>query len=215
MARSTRPDQAALLLAVASAALRYPSAAVLDARPELTALPADLPPTAAVRSLRRFLAWWSGVPRLELQQTYVETFDLHKRCSLYLTYYLFGDRRQRGQEFVRFKRLYEAAGWQLTGRELPDYLPLILEFAALEPDSGGTILHESRVGLELLRQALRSADSPYADLVDAVCLGLPALEDEGWTLVRRLAQEGPPGEQVGLEPFGPPEAMPLPGYPAR
>jgi nitrate reductase delta subunit len=127
---------------------------------------------------------------------------------VYLTYYLYGDRRQRGQEFVRLNRLFESAGHRLAGRELPDYLPIILEVAALEPAAGSAVLWEQRVGLELLQAALHDAASPYADVVDALCFEVPALDEAGRELVRRLAAEGPPGEQVGLEPFAPPEVMP-------
>ncbi len=148
------------------------------------------------------------MPAVDLQREYVETFDLHKRCCLYLSYYLYGDRRQRGQEFVRLKRVVEAAGYRFAGRELPDYLPLLLEFAAREPATGSALLAEHRVGLELLRAALHDAGSPYADVVDAICLSLPPLDAAGREVVQRLAAEGPPTETVGLEPYGPPEVMP-------
>lgn len=203
-----------LLCAVASLVLRYPSEDVLGRRSqlaeitELAGLRSDLPATPAGTALRRFLDWWQAIPGSELQQSYVETFDLHKRACLYLTYYLYGDRRQRGQEFVRLKHVVEAEGYRFAGRELPDYLPLLLEFAAREPVAGSAMLAEHRVGLELLASALRDAGSPYADAVDAVRLGLPPLDEAGRAVVERLAAEGPPTETVGLEPFAPPEVMP-------
>lgn len=197
-----------LLAAIASTALRYPSADLLDRRAELSELIRTLPKGRSRDALRRFVDWWTPMPPLALAKAYVETFDLGKRCSLYLTWYVYGDRRQRGQEFVRLKRLYEAAGFRLMDRELPDYLPLMLEFAALEPIAGGAVLRESRVALELLWAALRDASSPWAGVLEAVCGELPALDEAGRELARRLAAEGPPGEQVGLEPFGPPEVMP-------
>ncbi len=205
----TRPPAARPLLhAIASVALRYPDAAVIERRAEVVQLAALLPERPSTASLRPFLAWWRDVPPTLLEQTYVATFDHDKRASLYLTWYSLGDRRQRGQEFVRLKRIYEAAGRRLTTRELPDFLPLMLEFAAVEPEAGTAGLAETRVGLELLRAALHDADSAYAGIVDAVTLELPPLDERGREAVRRLAEEGPPGEQVGLEPYGPPEAMP-------
>ena len=209
-------DDASLLHAIASVALRYPETRSMAERGELVSLAESLPPGRATDDLRSFLAWWASQEPVALQRAYVETFDLHRRCSLYLSYYLYGDRRQRGQEFVRLKRLYESAGFRLAGRELPDYLPLVLEFAALEPSTGAAVLAQSRVGLELLRGALHAADSPWAAVVDAVTATLPTLDRAGMALVRRLAAEGPPGEQVGLEPYGPPEAMPeSPSAPVR
>jgi nitrate reductase delta subunit len=134
--------------------------------------------------LKRFVAWWAGEPELALQQHYVELFDLHKRCGLYLTNYGDGDRRARGQTLLRLKRLYRAAGLPLENCELPDYLPVMLEFAASAPDRRGTIvLREHRVALELLRSSLRERATPYADLLDAVCLALgePSVADRART----------------------------------
>ncbi len=204
----SRRDETALLHAIASVALRYPETDSMAGRADLVALAGSLPAGRTTAGVRAFLSWWASQEPIALQEAYVETFDVHRRCSLYLSYYLYGDRRQRGQEFVRLKRLYESAGFRLAGRELPDYLPLVLEFAALEPSTGAAVLAESQVGLELLRAALQVSRSPWAAVVDAVCEGLPELDDAGAALVRRLVAEGPPGEQVGLEPFGPPEAMP-------
>ena len=214
----SRGDERPLVHAIASVVLRYPETDAMRGRADLVALAGASPAGPAGDALRPFLAWWAAEDPTALQAAYVETFDLHRRCSLYLSYYLYGDRRQRGQEFVRLKRLYEAAGLRLAGRELPDYLPLLLEFAALEPVTGAAILSDFRVALELLRAALADADSPWSAVVETVCAGLPALDDAGRAVVRRLAAEGPPVEQVGLEPYGPPEAMPAPapaGNPGR
>jgi nitrate reductase delta subunit len=159
--------------------------------------------------LDAFVATWAERPAVELVTHYVETFDLHKRTGLYLTYYLFGDRRQRGMAFLRLKHLYEAAGWELSTRELPDYLPLMLEFAALAPDGlGAAVLAEHRPALELLRLGLHDAGTTYAAVLDALLLALPPLTGKDRDVVARLLAEGPPGEQVGLEPFAPPELMP-------
>jgi nitrate reductase molybdenum cofactor assembly chaperone NarJ/NarW len=192
-----------------SVLLRYPDERLLDARAEVAAAVEALPESQQRRSLQRFVAYLAaGSPR-ELEQVFVETFDLRRRASLYLTYYVHGDTRKRGIALLRLKRLYAAAGLELTCGELPDYLPLMLEFAALAPaDAGQTLLREHRPALELLRRSLRDADSPYADLLDALCAGLPRLSALEREHVRRLSEDGPPSEQVGLQPFAPPEVMP-------
>ena len=190
-------------------ALGYPDADLLAARPAISDAFRSRDPTPAQRAVEPFLDFWLATPAAEVVTGYVATFDLHKRTGLYLTYYLFGDRRQRGQAFLRLKRLYEAAGWELTTRELPDYLPLMLEFAGLAPDGlGSAVLAEHRPALELLRLGLHDDASPYAHLLDAVTLALEPLTAEDRDVVRRLLTEGPPGERVGLEPFAPPELMP-------
>ena len=108
------------------------------------------------------------------------------------------------------KRRYAAAGLELgVGGELPDYLPLMLEFAALAPgDEGERLLRGHRPGIELLRGGLHDDGSPYADPLDALCAGLPRLSVLERDRIRSLAADGPPTEQVGLEPFAPPEVMP-------
>ncbi len=195
--------------ALLSALLRYPDARLLEARGELAAAVAALPPSQVAAALARFVSWLEAGDPTALAQRYVETFDLGRRTSLYLTYALHGDTRKRGIALLRLRRLYAAAGLEQTDGELPDYLPLVLEFAALAPEGlGETILREHRPALELLRQGLHDADSPYASLLDALCATLPRLTPVERERVRRLAEAGPPSEQVGLAPFAPPEVMP-------
>lgn len=189
--------------------LGYPRPELLEGRQRLVEALHDLQPSPARRALDGFVAEWAERPAQELVAHYVATFDLQKRTGLYLTYYLFGDRRQRGMAFLRLKRLYEAAGWELSTRELPDYLPLMLEFVALAPDGlGAAVLAEHRPALELLRLGLHDAATTYATVLDALLLALPPLTGQDRDVVARLLAEGPPGEQVGLEPFAPPELMP-------
>jgi nitrate reductase delta subunit len=189
--------------------LQYPDESLLAARPAITRAAALLPPGPQRAAILRFLAAAGDVDAVRLQQDYVRAFDFQKRVSLHLTYYLYGDRRQRGLALLRLKRRYAAAGLPLATTELPDYAPVVLEFAAAAPDGyGDELLAELRPAFELIRLALHDVGSPYAYLIDAVCVGLPALTSEEQEQIRRLAAEGPPAEQVGLEPFGPPEVMP-------
>jgi nitrate reductase molybdenum cofactor assembly chaperone NarJ/NarW len=190
-------------LKLLSLLLQYPSDELLAAR-------AELAKAAATGPVARFAAWWAGEEPSELRRTYVETFDFTRRNSLYLTYHVHGDRRQRGIALLRLKQRYSAANLELLDGELPDYLPVMLEFAALAPeDVGLAALADGRDAIELIRSSLHEAGSPYALLLDAVAAVLPGLTGAQAARVRRLAAEGPPSEQVGLEPFAPPEVMPL------
>jgi nitrate reductase delta subunit len=189
--------------------LRYPDERLVEAQEEIADAIAALPRSPVRDSLDRFGRYLSAGTQLELATTYVETFDLRRHTSLYLTWYLHGDTRKRGMALLRLKRLYAAAGLELDGGELPDYLPLVLEFAALAPDGAGdTLLREHRPSLELLRHGLHDPESPYADLLDALCAGMPRLSVLERERIRSLSADGPPTEQVGLEPFAPPEVMP-------
>jgi nitrate reductase delta subunit len=151
--------------------------------------------------LGAFLAWRRETPLTEQQQAYVETFDFDRRASLYLTHHTHGDRRQRGLELVRLKRRYAEAGLPLIGDELPDYLPVVLEFAALRPAEGEALLNELRAPLELIRSRLHETRSPYAEVVDSVVAALPRPTKTQLEAARRIASEGPPAELVGLEPY--------------
>lgn len=196
--------------ALMSMALQHPDADMLEARSDVARAAEALEPSAAADQLRGFLSWWAAEPADRLRRTYVETFDFSRRTALDLTYYTHGDRRQRGLALLDLRRRYDAAGLELDGPELSDHLPVMLEFAALDPEAGGEILADFRPVIELIRYSLERAGSPYAALLSALCLALPALSEEEAAELRRLALEGPPGETVGLEPFAPPEVMPDP-----
>jgi nitrate reductase delta subunit len=201
--------QRATIYKLCSLGLLYPDAELLAARAELAAAAASLPRATPVESLGRFFAWWAQTPPPALARHYVETFDLDKRCVLHLTFYSHGDRRDRGLALLRLKQLYRAAGLPLAGRELPDYLPVMLEFAATaQAAQGELVLREHRPALELVRNALRSRQSPYADVLDAVCHLIGPLSARERLSLEALIAEGPPQELVGLEPFAPPEVMP-------
>ena len=181
--------------------LQYPSDELIAARDELA---------AEAGPLGGFASWWASRPPRELRQAYVETFDFTRRNSLYLTYHVHGDRRQRGIALLRLKQRYASVGLDLLDGELPDFLPVMLEFAALAPeDVGIAALTEHRDAIELVRASLHEAGSPYAPVLDAVADLLPGLTDAQARRVARLAAEGPPSEEVGLEPFAPPEVMPM------
>ena len=199
-------------LKLASLLLQYPSADLREAAAaagELEFAPAR---GRQADSLREFCSWYASRPVAELQRLYVDAFDFTKQCSLHLTYHVHGDRRQRGLAMLALKQSYRDAGLEPPGTELPDFLPLMLEFAALGPDGAGVaLLEDHRVAIELIRAGLRREGSPFAPLLEVVVSGLGRLSSQKLARIRRLAAEGPPHEEVGLEPFAPPDVMPLDG----
>ncbi len=153
-------------------------------------------------SMGQFDEWQRSNPLALRQEAYVQAFDFDRRAALHLTYHTFGDRRQRGLELVKLKRRYAEAGLELDAAELPDYLPVMLEFAAAEPEAGETLLNDHRPALELVRARLHDVGSPYATLLDALVDALPRVTKTQLARARRIAHDGPPAELVGLEPFG-------------
>ncbi|MEV7007492.1 nitrate reductase molybdenum cofactor assembly chaperone [Streptosporangium sp. NPDC051022] len=190
---------------LASVLLQYPVPALSEGVDRLDEA-ARATPRAARAEFAAFLAWLRATPPGEVARHYVETFDLHHRCALYLSYHRYGDTRKRGMAMLAYKAAYRRAGFRPPENELPDFLPLVLEFAALSREGVG-LLRRRRTDLDLLRRALEAAGTPYAHVVEAVCALLPRLRREELRTVRALWENGPPTEEVGLEPFAPPEYL--------
>jgi nitrate reductase delta subunit len=193
-------------LQAAALCLDYPDRQLLDQRRLLHRTAAALP-VAAGAPLRRFLGHLDGTDPGRLARDYVETFDLRRRCCLYLTYYAHGDTRKRGMALLRFTHAYRTAGIILAGGELPDHLGVVCEVAAHAPATGLALLRDNRAGVELLHLALTEAGSPYADVLDVIRAVLPEPAPRDLDRALALARSGPPAEEVGLEPFAPPEYM--------
>jgi nitrate reductase molybdenum cofactor assembly chaperone NarJ/NarW len=202
--QSPEPDQyeQRIVWRIAALLLDYPGQRTLEMLDELHAAAALLGASAG-SALVSVINQIRSTPPIELAAHYVETFDLRRRHCLHLSYYAYGDTRKRGMALLRFKHAYQAAGVELGEHELPDHLAVVLEFAAtVDPVTGRRLLVEYRPVIELLRQSLCEAGSPYAVVLDAVCATLPELNVADRRRVAELAAQGPPEEQVGLEPFG-------------
>ncbi|MFI5963919.1 nitrate reductase molybdenum cofactor assembly chaperone [Streptomyces asoensis] len=167
-------------------------------------------PEPVARPLLRFAAHAEETAPADLAAAYVTTFDHRKRCCPYLTYYAHGDTRNRGIGLLRLKQTYAASGRRLGDDELPDHLAVVLEFAASDPATGHRLLTAHRAGVELLRLALDDDGSPWAHVLHSVCATLPALAGDDRAAVLRLAAQGPPAEQVGLDPYAGPVFLPDP-----
>ena len=194
-------------LKLASLLLQYPEPPLREA---VEGLDLDEVGPASRRQrahIAAFLDWWRARSLGDLQRAYVEEFEFAKQRSLHLTYHVHGDRRQRGLALLRLRQAYAEAGLEPDEAELPDFLPLMLEFAALHP-AGMEVLEGNREAIELVSASLRESGSPYAELLGVVTDAMPGLSARQVSRIRRLAAEGPPSEEVGLEPFAPPEVMP-------
>ncbi|MFI6865808.1 nitrate reductase molybdenum cofactor assembly chaperone [Nocardia sp. NPDC050406] len=194
---------------VQSLLLGYPDAALLESLPLLERVVEALP-VAVGAPLRSVLDYLANAEPLAATIEYVDTFDHRKRFSPYLTYFLHGDTRKRGMALLEIKQTYRAAGWTFDSEELPDHLAVVLEFAAAEPSAGQRLLTGHRAGVEVMRLALRDSESPWTGVLESVCATLPPLHGDESAAVAKLIAAGPPGEDVGLEPFAPPTYMPEP-----
>lgn len=194
-----------------SVLLEYPRDDLLDDDGAISAVSAALPemPGAAAAEVAVFCHTAEAMGTRALQEHYVETFDQRRRCALSLTYYSHGDTRMRGQAILAVREILHRAGFEVARNELPDHLPVILEFCAR--DTSGTaeeLLRVNREGIEVIRTALRSADSPYAHLLEALVLTLPAPDARAKEAYEHLISQGPPSETVGIT--SPPGPVPAP-----
>ncbi|WP_228389343.1 nitrate reductase molybdenum cofactor assembly chaperone [Cumulibacter manganitolerans] len=137
-----------------------------------------------------------------LQTEYVDTFDVTRKCCLHLTYYTHGDTRRRGAALVQFKQAYRRSGVRLDDEdaELPDYLPVVLEFGAFTDHAAAwKLLNDHRVGIELLRLALARRESRWLPVIEALRATLPRLDGDDHEALAALIAAGPPSEEVGLD----------------
>lgn len=147
--------------------LDYPGEELYDNLDALRTLAAEAAGDAQEQAaLDGFLAFVAGIDALELQRQYVETFDLKAQHSLHLTHHLLGDDKNRGPALIDLGEYYKAWGMETIDGELPDYLPLMFEFAAtLEAEEARMFLSQIGKVLTILAGNLEKSDSPWAPLV--------------------------------------------------
>jgi nitrate reductase delta subunit len=192
--------QTRVLCQAASWCLRYPDADVLDALPVAATALTELGDVAGAAPLRAFLAYASQATPMELAAHYVTVFDLRNRRSLNVTWWSDGDTRRRGMALLEFKQAYQQAGWEFAGEDLPDFLPAVLEFAALDDpaarEAGERLLAEHHSSVEALHKALIAAKTPYGEVLAAVRATAPPARPG-----RRPEPERPLLELVGLDAY--------------
>lgn len=118
------------------------------------------------QGLKKFLDWAGSLELTELQAVYVQTFDLAPEHSLHLTHHLFGDDKGRGPALIDLVEYYQGFELKPAEGELPDFLPLMLEFVStLAENEARIFLADAAKVLAVLAANLEKAGSPYAPLV--------------------------------------------------
>ncbi len=117
-------------------------------------------------ALQPLLAQLADADLITLQENYLDTFDRGRRTALNLFEHVHGDSRDRGQAMVDLLTMYEAAGIRYVGDQLPDYLPVFLDFlATLPPDAAGAQLADVAHILRSIDTALARRDSAYLPVI--------------------------------------------------
>jgi len=157
------------LLKLISLLLQYPDKEIrsVDWLSEIT----DIDEPELFDRLNKFGKYFQQMPLVQLQENYVHTFDFDDKTNLYLTYSKLGDEKERGQVLAELKQIYGFAGFELDSTELPDYLPLLLEFVAhADPKIRTDLLRRFRGAIEHTQQMLAEKKSPYSDLLKGLLI---------------------------------------------
>ncbi len=161
-------------LAILSTLLRYPDEALRADLPDIAAEIATAGfATGDRRALERFVRRLAAGDPLDRQEDFVRLFDRGRSTSLHLFEHVHGDTRNRGPAMVELVAIYDANGFAMMGHELPDYLPLVLEFCAVAPaDTAAGLLSQAGPLLQQIHAKLMARGLPssrgYAAVLAAV-----------------------------------------------
>lgn len=162
---------------VLSYVLGYPNARFFDGISEAQEWIKGIPPKEArdllIQGFEQFALW----DLIELQKHYVMTFDFKESTALHLTVHEHGDSRERGEALLKLKGMLWNAGYVELDGEIPDYIPLLLEFLAEGTIDTISVEIEQRLAFAItkIRKAL-DPESPYAFVFSAAGHILPVTE---------------------------------------
>jgi nitrate reductase molybdenum cofactor assembly chaperone NarJ/NarW len=167
-------------LKIISLLLAYPEKALLDGLPDLKqALKGDDVPEAVAVLLNRLIDDLAGHDLYDAQERYVYLFDRTRSLSLHLFEHVHGESRDRGQAMVDLKTMYEEQGLEIDAKELPDYLPLFLEFLSVLPEGDANeLLAQTAHITAAIGARLKKRPSVYANAFAALSLLSKARPDE-------------------------------------
>jgi nitrate reductase delta subunit len=170
--KSTQPMKTFQAL---GALISYPTGALLEALPDVHAVIVEegLVDRTRRSALKELMHELQATDLLDLEEQYVGLFDRGRATALHLFEHVHGDSRDRGQAMVDLGRVYAAAGFDLGPRELPDYLPAMLEFLSHRPlDEAREMLRDCAHILRSIGCALRERGSAYAVVFDALLVAV-------------------------------------------
>lgn len=150
-----------------SCLLQYPDESLLGLLPEFREVIGGIENISVRNTYDRFLSYFERAPLIQLQEQYTETFDLSSSNCMNLTYHRWEDTEKRGPALSHLEDVYLKAGFERISSELPDFLPLVLEFTAQRADiARSEIFPLYGEVVVTLAERLGQEDHPYAFLFD-------------------------------------------------
>jgi nitrate reductase delta subunit len=177
---SATMGEARSVFKVLSVLLDYPEQRLIEARDELGGIVMSFSNSIAKEKCGDFLARVDATPLLELQEEYSRLFDFNPGTCLNLTFHECGETKARGFALVNLVQLYKEAGYELASGELPDYLPLILEFLSIcSRETCFKLLTHYDSHISGLTGRICEHDSAYAGLLEALSSIVKELAGKG------------------------------------
>lgn len=159
-------DEKRYLLKLLSILLQFPDDELILSLEELKEAVEQIPQAEQRKRCLHFLDYLGYNPLIRLQEEYTATFDLNPETCLNLTYHKWGDSRERGSALVDFRRLYHQAGYESSTGDLPDYLPLVLEYLSVNRNGDDySLLEQYCEEVETVRTRLEESGNVYAELL--------------------------------------------------
>lgn len=159
---------------VLSFLLRYPDD---NYRLEIEKFESNAKSLNLYKYLKDFIAYYRGKPTLDLQEYYVDTFDLTPQNSLCMLDHMLLNNSQKGIELINIKSLYNEIGFSLKNNELPDYIPLFIEYLShIEKGTALELLSKYELAFQSLYSSLLKSKSPYCSLFE-IFLDKEALDE--------------------------------------
>jgi nitrate reductase molybdenum cofactor assembly chaperone NarJ/NarW len=189
-------------LKVLSALLTYPSVGLMAAADELKqALRSEaLLGPSQIDAVSRLIDEMGGGDLFDLQERYLLLFDRTRSLSLHLFEHVHGESRDRGQAMVDLLKLYEEAGYSPTAAELPDFLPLFLEFASARPPGEALdLVGQPAHVFAALKERLGKRQSSYAAVFDALIALSQVKPDEAALAALRAEPDPEPDDLAALD----------------
>jgi len=151
--------------------LSYPSEEQVKALPECLALlrKETWLPEESLVGIEALVNWMQGRDLMDLQEDYVDLFDRTPSLSLHLFEHVHGDSRNRGPALVDLHNMYQEVGLMIAVHEMPDYLPLFLEYlSVLSPEQAAHDLSGAIDVIAAIGARLKNRKTPYAAVFDAL-----------------------------------------------
>ena len=156
-------------LQVLSVLLHYPDDDLLDRLDEIASIVAHLSPVEIKSAIQAYINELKTHSLIHVQERYTAVFDMNPALTMNMTYHAYGDNEKRAAALAHLQHNYEKAGWQRITGELPDYLPLMLEFLSICPDPKHSApVWQCLAGMQPLVDRLEKKESIYAALMQPI-----------------------------------------------